>query len=145
MKFVERIVINAAQRVIFELTQDYDRRLLWDPFLKEARLVDGAFAAGLGVKAWCVATNGIGMETVYVSYQPPQVTAVSMTSGPFFYDTFAGSWRFKAVTPQQTDVVFTYRFVLKRPFRFATPFMTYILRRSAIKRLSALKQYVEQT
>ena len=144
MKFVERIEINEPAQVIFELTQDYDRRLAWDPFLKVAELVDGATAADVGVKAWCVATNGIGMETEYVSFQPPKVTAVSMTKGPFFYESFAGSWRFNAVAAQRTEVVFTYLFVLKRPFRLATPLMTAFLRRSAVKRLVALKNYVER-
>ena len=144
MKFVERIEINEVVQVIFDLTQDYDRRLAWDPLLKVAELVDGATAADVGVKAWCVATNGIGIETEYVSFQPPKVTAVSMTKGPFFYESFAGSWRFNALSAQQTEVVFTYRFVLKRPFRLATPLMTAFLRRSAVKRLVALKNYVER-
>jgi hypothetical protein len=80
MRFVERVEFNEAATVIFELTQDYDRQLAWNPFLKESRLVDGA-----------------------------------------------------------TD-----RFVLKPPFRLAAPLIKFILRWAAIKRLVALKQYLER-
>ena len=36
------LVIHAGRAALFELTQDYDRRLRWDPFLKKARLLNGA-------------------------------------------------------------------------------------------------------
>ena len=70
------------RRELFRLTQDYDHRLDWDPFLKEARLVGGAQTAGIGVRAWCVAKSGLGMETEYVSFNPPKTVAVKMTKGP---------------------------------------------------------------
>jgi hypothetical protein len=44
----------------------------WDPLLKSAALVGGAAAAGLGARAFCVAHNGLGMETEYVSFNPPR-------------------------------------------------------------------------
>ncbi len=61
--FRQSIEIAAEPDVLFDLTQDYAHRLDWDPFPKEARLVGGAEDAGLGVRAWCVARNGLGMET----------------------------------------------------------------------------------
>jgi Polyketide cyclase / dehydrase and lipid transport len=73
--FEATIEIRADANALFDLTQDYDRRLDWDPFLKQARLVGGATAAGVGVRAWCVARSGLGMETEYVSFQRPQVAA----------------------------------------------------------------------
>src|SRR5260221_8047523 len=93
MRFRQSVEIAADPTDLFELTQNYARRLDWDPFLKEARLVDGADRAGLGVRAWCVAHNGHGMETAYVSFHPPRACAVEMTAGPWFFPTFAGSLR----------------------------------------------------
>ena len=52
------IEIRASPEAIFDLIHDYPRRLEWDPFLKEACLLEGAGAAGLGVKARCTARNG---------------------------------------------------------------------------------------
>ncbi len=84
-------MIAAEPRWLFELTQDDSRRLEWDPFLKEARLVGGAERAGLDVRAWCVARNGLGMETNYISFNPPGVCAVVTTRGPWLFRSFSGS------------------------------------------------------
>src|SRR5438045_9348032 len=93
--FEQAIEINATPAELFRLTQDYTHRLDWDPVLKEARLVGGAQAAGIGVRAWCVARSGLGMETEYVSFNLPKTVAVTMTTGPAILESFAGSWRFQ--------------------------------------------------
>ena len=46
----ETIEIRASLEAVFDLIHDYTRRLEWDPFLKEACLLEGAEAAGLGNK-----------------------------------------------------------------------------------------------
>ena len=114
MTFDQSIVIAASPEDLFALTQDYTRRLEWDPFLKSAELVGGAVAAGVGVRAYCVARSGLGMETEYVSFNPPRATAVKMTRGPWLIESFAGSWRFEEVAPGQTRVGFRYH-VRARP------------------------------
>ena len=47
-------------------------------FLKKKRadLIDGVTNADKGVKAYCVAKNGIGMVTEYVTSTGPRVTAI---------------------------------------------------------------------
>ena len=69
--FRQTIEVAAEPGMLFDLTQDYARRLDWDPFLKEARLLGGSDRTEVGVRAWCVAWNGLGMETRYVSFNPP--------------------------------------------------------------------------
>ncbi len=105
--FARRAVVKRPRALLFGLMQDYSRRLEWDPFLSEARLV-GAEAAGLGVRAWCVDHAGRGMETEYVSFQPPERVAVKMTRGPWMFRAFAGSWVYEEVGPDETSVVFRY-------------------------------------
>src|SRR5580700_6193860 len=107
--------IDCDRERIFALSQDYARRLEWDPFLKEARLIDGAVAAGIGVRAWCVSKGGFGMETEYVSFEAPSVAAVRMTRGPFFIKAFAASWRFSEAGDAATHVSFKYFLDLHRP------------------------------
>ncbi|HEY7094995.1 MAG TPA: SRPBCC family protein [Ktedonobacterales bacterium] len=143
--------IAAPAADLFTLSQDYDRRLRWDPFLREARLLDGAQSAALGVRAWCVAHNGLGMETTYVSFQPPMVVAVKMTRGPRFISSFAGSWRFTELPCQsgqiQTRVVFRYQ-IAGHPRWLAflfDPLLAAIIRRETQRRLLALKRSVETT
>ena len=138
--------INAEQSALFALTQDYSRRLEWDPYLKIARLVDNAPTAALGVKAWCVAKSGLGMETVYISYKPPRAVAIQMTRGPWFLQRFAGSWRFEVLSPQQTRVTFRYN-VLARPALLRPllhPLLKLVFARDMRQRLHALREAAAQ-
>src|SRR5688500_8840400 len=94
-KFSESIEINGKSEQIFDYTQDYNNRLKWDTFLTEAYLLNNATKADKGVRAWCVSKNGMGMETEYVSFNRPKVTAIKMTKGPLMFREFAASWTFK--------------------------------------------------
>ncbi|EMI20093.1 hypothetical protein RMSM_02973 [Rhodopirellula maiorica SM1] len=92
------IEIHANSEEIFDLIHDYSRRLAWDPFLREALLLNGAQSARVGVASRCVARKAVGglamdtklaMDTEYVSFTRPTVAAVSMTQGPIFIRRFA--------------------------------------------------------
>lgn len=146
MTFHQHIVITASPAELFALTQDYTRRLEWDPFLKSAELLGGATSAGVGVRAYCVAKNRLGMETEYVSFHPPRTTAVKMTRGPWLIESFAGSWRFEEVSEGQTKVSFCYH-LRTRPRWLAwlmTPIIAWVFGRDTRKRLVALKRAVEE-
>ena len=45
------IEINAPAQATFDLIHQYDKRLLWDSMLREARLLDGATVAAQGVRS----------------------------------------------------------------------------------------------
>src|SRR5262249_51116232 len=145
--FEQVIEINATPMELFRVTQDYNHRLDWDPFLKEARLVGGAKAAGLGAHAWCVAINGLGMETEYVSFNPPKTGPVKMTKGPAIFASFAGSWRFHQLGPACTRVIFRYHVAAApRWLGFAIdPIMRLVFKYEIAKRLASLKRTVETT
>jgi ribosome-associated toxin RatA of RatAB toxin-antitoxin module len=146
MMFDESVVIEAEPAALFRLSQDYPRRLEWDPFLLSARLVGDAREAGVGARALCVAKNGWSMETEYISFNPPRATAVQMTWGPWFLDSFAGSWRFEDIAPGRTRVGF--RYSLRTWPRWLswlfTPIVSRAFARGTRDRLRALKQAVEQ-
>jgi ribosome-associated toxin RatA of RatAB toxin-antitoxin module len=139
--FRQSIDIAAEHSVLFDMTQDYEHRLAWDPFLKEARLLAGAAEPSVGVKAWCVAKFGIGMETRYVSFNPPRACAVEMTRGPWFLRSFAGSWRFDAIGEGRARVSFSYSLVA-RP-TFLNGLLRFVFAREVSHRLEALKQAAE--
>ncbi|MHC5536670.1 type II toxin-antitoxin system RatA family toxin [Singulisphaera rosea] len=145
MLFDESILIDAEPAELFRLTQDYGRRLEWDPFLKSATLVGNPREAGVGVRALCVSRSGWAMETEYVSFNPPRATAVRMTSGPWFLERFAGSWRFEEITPGRTRVGFRYN-LRARPNGLSwllTPILARAFARDTRARLRALKEAVE--
>ena len=143
-KIVESIEIAAAQMEVFDFSQDYTRRLEWDTFLREARLVN-AEQADKGVRAWCVSRQGLGMEAEYVSYIRPKVTAVKMTRGPWLFQSFAGSWQFEALTDNRTNVTFTYSYTLRFPFNLLQPLVHFILVKEVKGRLRDLKNWMEKT
>jgi len=141
MTFEEFVVIDAPAAELFDLSQDYGRRLEGGPFLRSAALVGGATAPGLGVRALCVARTGWAMETEYVSFNPPRATAVKMTQGPWFLDGFAGSWRFEEAGPGRTRVGFRYR-LQGRPKWLSpllTPLLAWSFTRDTRARLQAFK------
>jgi ribosome-associated toxin RatA of RatAB toxin-antitoxin module len=144
LKITEKILINANPQSIFDYTQDYDNRLSWDTFLKRAELIGGATKAGKGVKAYCVAHNGLGMETEYVSFNRPKATAVKMTKGPFLFKSFLGSWTFRELQDSQTKVIFLYSFELRFPFTLLTFFIKRNLQSNVRQRLYDLKKCVEK-
>jgi ribosome-associated toxin RatA of RatAB toxin-antitoxin module len=109
VKFEHVAVVEGPPAPVFALTQDYTRRLAWDPFLRRAELLGGAVEPAVGVRAWCVARAGFGMETKYVTYLPPRIAAVKMTRGPWFLKTFGGTWEFAALEGERTRVTFRYQ------------------------------------
>jgi ribosome-associated toxin RatA of RatAB toxin-antitoxin module len=143
IKFTEQILINEKSEKVFDFTQNYNNRLKWDTFLKKADLIDGATIADKGVKAYCVAKNGIGMETEYVTYNRPKVTAIKMTKGPFMFKSFLGSWTFKEISNDKTEVIFLYSFSLRFPFNILTKFIKNNLQTNVRQRLIDLKGNIE--
>lgn len=143
------IEIRASPAAVFDLIHDYARRLEWDPFLKEACLLEGAQAAGLGVKTRCTARKGFGglaMETVYLSFDRPRVAAVKMTKGPAVLETFAASLRQEDIGSGRTRVTYRFNFSTRpRWLRAITgPIATVLFRREVRQRLKALKCYLER-
>jgi len=145
IKFSEKINIDGKQELIFDYTQDYNNRLSWDTFLKKAELIKGATKADKGVRAYCVAKNGLGMETEYVSFNRPKVTAVKMTKGPFLFKTFSGSWTFRELKLGLTEVTFLYSFELRFPFGLLTYFIKRNLQNNVRQRLIDLKTCIEKS
>ena len=135
--------IAAPAESIFNLTQDYGTRLSWDPFLRQAILLDDAKSAGLGIRSWCVAWFGVGMESEYVSFTPPKVVAVKMTRGPWMLERFAASWRFHSAKTDRTDVSFVYSFQMRPSIRVLTPVVAALFRYEMRQRLLHLKRACE--
>ncbi len=143
LKFSKTININCSPEVAFDFTQNYDQRLTWDTFLKKAMLIEGATKADKGVKAYCVAKNGLGMETEYITFNRPKATAIKMTDGPFMFKSFLGSWTFKEIQTNLTEVTFLYSFKLRFPFSIIKKIVKRNLESNVKQRLIELKKNIE--
>lgn len=144
IKFKEKVEIRCTPEVAFDLTQDYNERLSWDTFLKKADLIEGAKKADKGVKAYCVAKNGLGMVTEYVTFNRPKATAIEMTKGPFMFKSFLGSWTFKETQSNLTEVTFLYSFQLRFPFSIFNKMVKRNLESNVKQRLIDLKMKIEK-
>jgi hypothetical protein len=79
----------------FALSQTYgELRYRWDPFVREQRLLDGATAAGKGVRTWTRSRHRLRMVSEYVTFRPPTHVGMRMVTGPWFFRTFSGGWNF---------------------------------------------------
>lgn len=139
--FRQSVEIAVERTVLFDMTQDYEHRLEWDTFLRQANLLTGAAEPSIGVHVRCVARFGLEVETRYVSFNPPRVCAVEMTRGPWFLRSFAGSWRFDEISTGRTRVTFTYSLV-GRP-AFLTALLDLVFAGNIRRRLEALKRATE--
>jgi len=141
------ILIRSPQSELFDLAQDYALRLKWDPFLREMKFQDGASVAAVGVRVWVRAHNGLTMLVEYTTLNAPEVVAMKMIRGPFFFERFAGTWRFKAVDDVTVRVTFRYAFTTRWPVirPLLDPFVRLIFRHDIQGRLSALKHGAEKT
>lgn len=149
MRTVEASIdIQASPEAVFDLIHDYGRRLEWDTFLREARLLEGARRPGVGVKTRCTARNGfagLAMESVYVTFDRPRVAAVKMTKGPAILQDFAASLRQAEVGPGVTRVTYRFNFSTRPPWLRAVldRVAAALFLREIRRRLEALKRRLE--
>ncbi|MDQ3031764.1 MAG: SRPBCC family protein [Myxococcota bacterium] len=142
--FERSIEVPASRDALFWWMQDYARRLEWDTFLTEARLIDAERAA-VGVRAWCVDRAGRGMETEYVSFRPPERVAVRMTKGPWMFRSFAGSWAYQAIDAERTRVVFRYHVEARPRLGWLTDaILGRVFAREMAERLETLRSFAER-
>ncbi len=105
--------VNGPIDDVFDLSQSYELRLDWDPFVKSQRPLRGAERAAAGVHTETVSRHGLRMVTEYLTFRRPTLVGMKMIDGPRIFRTFSGSWRFTERDDGRTDVAFRYNFTCK--------------------------------
>jgi hypothetical protein len=111
-----RIEVPVAAATAFAVSQTTGAvRLRWDPFIRRQHLLDGAEGPGKGVRTSTTHRLGFSMVSEYVSFAPPRNVGMTMVRGPWFFELFAGGWRFEQVShdPPRTLAVWRYRFEVR--------------------------------
>ncbi len=92
-----------------------ETRLRWDPFINEQHLMDGADVAR--PRAYVPSTQHrfkvFRMISEYVSFNPPTNVGMKMIDGPWFFESFAGGWRFAPEPGGGTRATWRYNFRCK--------------------------------
>lgn len=108
------VIVEVGPEIAFAVSQTTGEiRLRWDPFIRRQRFLDGAAAAGKGVRTLTVSRHGLSMISEYVSYQPPRNVGMTMRRGPWFFRTFGGGWRFTPTEDGRTRAVWKYTFTVR--------------------------------
>lgn len=138
-------LIRAPQSWLFDLSQDYSRRLDWDPFSETYRFLTPDGVPRVGAELTGRARNGFTMHARYIAFNPPEGAAFEMVSGPWFFRTFAGAWRFVALDASSTTVSFNYSFTVKPGILrwLLEPLLRRSFDRHINARLAGLKRYAE--
>ena len=149
MALVEyHLQINATPEQVYEVSQDYAVRKLWDPFPERIDFLHGATEIQKGTQVLVIAKSGLRMEVEFVQVAPPEAAAIVMKKGPMILKHFAGSWVFKTSQDiaHMTDAKFKYSIktqwwslpIISEPI--ACLYFKYIVK----ARLQGLKNYIEQ-
>jgi hypothetical protein len=122
MPVVEAVVtVPVPPDVAFAVSQTTGLvRLRWDPFIRRQYFLDGASRPAKGVRTFTRSRHGLTMVSEYVSFAPPTNVGMRMVRGPWFFEMFAGGWRFApAADPGHTVATWRYSFrcrpVILRP------------------------------
>ncbi len=90
-----QVVVPVPPDVAFAVSQTTGEvRLRWDPFIRRQHFLAGARQPGRGVRTFTRSWHGLSMTSEYVSYAPPSHVGMKMIEGPWFFEVFAGGWRF---------------------------------------------------
>jgi len=134
------VEVDAECEAVFDFVHDYDRRLSWDTMLSEARLLDGATTADVGVRSLCVGnwTSGfLAMETQYIRFCHGQLAAVKLTNRPPFFRAFAATIKHEPLGEGRSRVTYVYSF-RGRP-KAIEPIMDGMIFREVRRRLRSLQ------
>lgn len=110
------VIVPVDPATAFAVSQTTgEARLRWDPFIRRQWFTDGAAAPGKDVRTTTRHRLGFTMVSRYVSYRPPSNVGMEMLSGPWFFRTFAGGWRYRPLQPAadgtpRTEAVWRYSF-----------------------------------
>ncbi len=145
MRVCVSCVIARPADVVFWLSQDYKRRLEWDPYLSEACLLGGHENAAVGADSYCKNHRGSVLASRHIPFSPPTHAAVQMTKGPWGLSSFGGTWRFQPLPDSRTQVRFIYHFRTRPAFLrwLAEPLIAAIYRRDMQRRLDTFSQWAQ--
>jgi hypothetical protein len=61
MRVISSVIVGKPAQLLFELSQNYARRLEWDTYLSEAYLLGNARQASIGAESHCKSRSGCVM------------------------------------------------------------------------------------
>lgn len=105
------VIVELEPALAFAVSQTTGAtRLRWDPFIHEQHFLDGATAPAKGVRTETRHRSRLRMVSEYVSFNPPTNVGMKMVEGPWFFESFAGGWRFAPESRGRCRATWRYSF-----------------------------------
>lgn len=139
------VEVSAPCETVFDLVHDYERRLSWDTMLSEARLLDGAAAADIGVRSLCVGnwtSTFLPMETEYIQFARGRIAAVKLTNQPPFFRSFAATIKHEPTRQGWSRITYIYSF--RSSWRLLEPIMDAMIFREVRARLRSIREFLSE-
>lgn len=142
MKLKQTVIIHANAETLFDLTQDYDKRKLWDTLMGDIQLL-GELPIQKGTQLKYTANNGFSMIVEYQNYKRPTIASIKMISTSLLFAEFAGGWRFEPLDDTHTKITLAYHIKARFLPRLTTPILVKLFAKENQKRFDTLKQFIE--
>lgn len=137
--------IDAPIGAVFDLSQNFELRLEWDPLLREAIFVRGSAAAS-GSRVRLRYASGMTTTIEYFGFKRPSAIATKMVRGPRYFRQLVTNWHFRVLESGGTEV--TFKCIYEARYRWlgwlVDPLVFSAISRSNRKRLNGLKRGVEE-
>ena len=103
----------ANEAIVFDAFHHPSWRMRWDSLVSASSVQGGApcpFVGAVTENAGAGALRGLSMRTQFVSFEPPRLAAATMLGRSFPFTQWAASMRHQATAPNQSLLIYTYRF-----------------------------------
>lgn len=141
----ESKTINRSIDWLFNFTQNFDNRKIWDEQTIEISFIHDCIELKKGAKVKTKSKEGICMETEYLTFDKPNKISIKMLNKSSIFKDFIGSWDYTPIGHTKTDLKITYSFNLKFPYSLIQRKVLQKVRINMTKKLNSLEKHLIKT
>jgi predicted transglutaminase-like protease len=145
MHFIE-VSVSQSYKIpraeLFQLTQNLENRLLWDPLLQKIQFLGEIKKVAIDAVVYTESKKGGAMTTLYINVVEPCLIEVVMIGKSKLFSSFKGKWIYEVVSPQQTLLTIQYTYKLRFPYLLIGRFINVKITGENKNRLESLNKYI---
>ena len=140
----EELIINRKINDLFDFTQNFSERKKWDKQTKEIKFMDGYSKLRKGAKVYTESSEGIKMETEYLTFNPSSEISIKMLNHSRVFKSFIGTWNYVELKKKKTLLKITYEFNLRFPYSIIPMRISKRIKNNMVNKLRFLEAYLEK-
>jgi len=141
----EEVTIERNIDWLFEFTQDISERRRWDKQTKSIEFIEGFNKLEKGAKVYVESSEGVPMETIYLTFDPPNEISIQMLNRSYIFKNFIGSWNYISKTKNSTSLKITYQYDLRFPFSLFRKKISQRIKNNMKQKLQLLNNHLSNT